>query len=80
MGYLIQEWKSNQGLLKDLFFSLYKYGNYHEIKDLRWFLYSNRGTKEENLPPTMGSLYLYIEEIEEEEVDDDDAEEGEQDD
>ena len=65
--------------LERFVFSLYKYGNYHEIKDLRWFLYSNRGTKEENLPPTMGSLYLYIEEIEEEEVDDD-AEEGEHDD
>ena len=31
-----------------------------KVKELRWFLYSNRAAEGENLPPTSGSLDLHI--------------------
>ena len=33
---------------------------YTTVKELRWFLYSNRSAEGENLPPTSGSLDLHI--------------------
>ena len=40
--------------------SLYRHKKFNKIKDLRWFLYSNRQAQAENLPPTNGSLDLHI--------------------
>ena len=35
---------------------LYRSNIHTTVKELRWFLYSNRATEGENLPPTSGSL------------------------
>ena len=33
---------------------------YTKVNELRWFLFSNRGSEGEHLPPTTGSLKLHI--------------------
>ena len=39
---------------------LYKSKSHAAVKDLRWFLFSNRAAEGENLPPTFGALYYHI--------------------
>ena len=39
---------------------LYKSKVYTKVNEFRWFLYSNRASKGESLPPTIGSLTLHI--------------------
>ena len=39
---------------------LYKSTVYTTVKDLRWFLFSNRSAEGEKLPPTLGSLTQHI--------------------
>ena len=39
---------------------LYKSSVYTKVNKLRWFLYSNQAAEGESLPPTTGSLTLYI--------------------
>ena len=39
---------------------LYRSKSQTAVKDLRWFLFSNRAAEGENLPPTFGSLYNHI--------------------
>lgn len=39
---------------------LYKSEVYTKVKDLRWFLFSNRAAEGESLPPTTGALELHI--------------------
>ena len=39
---------------------LYKSKSHTAVKELRWFLFSNRSAEGENLPPTFGSLYFHI--------------------
>ena len=40
--------------------ALYQSNIHTTVKELRWFLYSNRATEGENLQPTSGSLDLHI--------------------
>ena len=39
---------------------IYKSKLHTAVKDLRWFLFSNRAAEGENLPPTFCALYLHI--------------------
>ena len=39
---------------------LYRSKSHKAVKDLRWFLFSNRAAEGENLPPTFGALYYHI--------------------
>jgi len=39
---------------------IYKTEVLTEVKDLRWFLFSNRAAEGESVPPTTGSLQLHI--------------------
>jgi hypothetical protein len=46
--------------LQKLLCRLYKCKNIDKVDELRWFLYSNKGCKAEELPPTLGAFKQHV--------------------